>query len=92
MARRKIIQYAIHEGDGSIWSRVGSYVAFPVLQYDRIGNGGDFTAPLEYEIEKERLPLGEEYRMLRWTRKVPVAAKNAHRAFWGMKPLKAANL
>jgi hypothetical protein len=69
-------------------SRVGSEVAWPVLQYEKIGEGGDFTKPFEYELEKMPvLSLAHCWQGLKWTKKIPLAIKNRHRVFWGMKPL-----
>ena len=84
----KIITYAIDRTDGMVYSRVGREIAVPVLQYDRIGQGGDFTQPLEYELEK--CPVSElaaYWANFKWTRKIPVDLKNVHRKFWGMRPL-----
>ncbi len=81
----RIITYAIHKDDGLVISRVGSEIAWPVLDYERIGEGGDFTGPLLYHLEK--MPIlsvpGTEWQRLRWTKKVPVQLKNRHRTFWG---------
>jgi len=85
---RRIITYAVDRDNGLVYSRVGDKVAFPVLQYERIGKGGDFTQPLEYELEADSVSsLAYYWPMLRWTKKVPVALKNLHRVYWGMKPL-----
>ncbi len=81
----RIITYANHKDDGLVISRVGSEIAWPVLDYERIGEGGDFTGPLLYHLEK--MPIlsvpGTEWQRLRWTKKVPVQLKNRHRTFWG---------
>lgn len=82
---RKIITYAVDK-DGMVVSRVGSEVAFPVLNYEGMKPENNFG--LVYHLGKgsvhNLLPYWEE---LRWTKKIPVAVKNLHRAFWGMKPL-----
>jgi hypothetical protein len=84
----KQITYAVSKDDGLVYSRVGSEIAIPVLQFDRIGRNGDFTQPLEYELEKCRvLELADYWPRLRWTKKIPVRTKNLHRQFWGMRPL-----
>lgn len=84
----RCITYAVEEETGLVYSRVGAEIAVPVLQYERIGKGGDFTAPLEYELEKFGVSeLRGEWNTLRWTRKIPVALKNKHREFWGMAAL-----
>lgn len=65
-------------------------VAVPVLDYDKIGENGDFTAPLTYTLEA--CTLGEIIgQSLNWTKKVPLADKNRHREFWGMRPLAPAS-
>ncbi len=84
----KIITYAINKDDGMVYSRVGSEIAYPVLQFDKIGQGGDFTGPIEYQLEKSSVfSLAGEWSQLRFTKKIPADIKNRHRAFWGMKPL-----
>jgi hypothetical protein len=85
----RIITYAIHKDEGVVISRVGSEVAWPVLDYERIGESGDFSRPLVYHLEK--MPVlsipGTEWQRLRWTKKVPVKLKNRHRLFWGFAEL-----
>ena len=84
----RIITYAVSKDDGLVISRVGSEVAVPVLQYEKIGEGGDFTKPLEYELEKfPVLSLASEWPLYKWTKKIPVELKNKHREFWGFKKL-----
>ena len=85
----RIITYAINEDDGIVYSRVGSEVAIPVLDYDHMMPENSF----ETRYDLERFPvsdLGSEWRALRWTKKIPIALKNRHRAFWGFAPLKEA--
>ena len=85
----RIITYGINKNDGLVISRVGSEIAIPVLDFEKIGKNGDFTTPAEYHLETfPVLSLGREYSRYRWTKKVPVRLKNRHRKFWGMKPLK----
>lgn len=79
MANLRTIQYAIHKDDGIVVSRVGRELAWPVIDFQSIGQDGDFTKPFDYNLAK--FPL-------RWTKKIPVPLKNRHRKFWGMKPLK----
>jgi hypothetical protein len=89
-----IITYAVDLQTGQWWSRVEGHttagkqkVALPVLDYEAIGVGGDFTKPLTFHLEA----MGIEALLhadLRWTRKASVAVKNMHRAFWGMPPLR----
>ena len=93
----KTIQYAIHE-DGYVVSRVGSEVAWPVLDYDAIGRGGDgypvgnYYGPNRWTLNK--IPVhhvGTEWVLLKWTKKIPLSDKNEHRKFWGMKPVKGSS-
>lgn len=82
----RIITFAVSEDDGMVYSRVGNEVAYPVLQWEKIGEGGDFTQPLEYKLEKSSVfNLSYYWPRLKWTRKIPTELKNRHRAFWGMK-------
>jgi hypothetical protein len=84
----RIITFAVSEDDGMVYSRVGNEVAYPVLQWEKIGEGGDYTQPLEYELEKSSVfSLVDYWPRLKWTRKIPTELKNRHRAFLGMKEL-----
>jgi hypothetical protein len=84
----RIITYAVSKDDGMVYSRVGSEIAYPVLQYNKIGENGDFTKPLEYKLEKSSVfDLAYYWQSLRWTKKIPTELKNRHREFWGMKPV-----
>lgn len=92
----KTITYGIDLDTGLVFSRlegdptVGDMkIAVPVLQYERIGENGDFTKPLEYRLERMSTTALIHAR-LRWTRKIPLDAKNLHREFWGLQPLKPA--
>lgn len=85
--------YGVDRDTGQVWSRlegdpsVGDRkIAVPVLEYDKIGEGGDFSKPLTYRLERMDITALTHAR-LRWTRKVPTAIKNVHREFWGLKPL-----
>lgn len=82
------IQYAFHKSEGLVVSRVGSELAWPVLDYEAIGQNGDYTAPLKYPLEKMSVvACAAEYGLLVFTKYVPVPIKNEHRKFWGMKEL-----
>lgn len=56
----RIIRYGI-EPDGTVISHVGKEIAFPVLDFDAIGKGGDgyepgdFRGPTRYILEKEEI-------------------------------------
>jgi hypothetical protein len=102
----RIITYGI-EPDGTVISRVGSEVAFPVLDFEGIGMGGDgfepgdFRGPTRCNLEKSGIHAyfrhGDvRYPEVRWTKgfgtthgtpPIPLEIKNAHREFWGFKPL-----
>jgi hypothetical protein len=95
----RIITYGI-QPDGTVISRVGGEIAFPVLDFGAIGQGGDgyapgdFRGPTRYNLEKYPIhPYFREgeftYPEVRWTRKIPVTLKNLHRVFWGFRPLPA---
>lgn len=89
MSRQRTIQYGIDEATGYVVSRVGSEVAFFVIGFK------DMKAEDGYAVKGnlERMPILEvapSLRAVRWTRKIPVATKNLHRKFWGMKPLREA--
>ncbi len=83
----RTIMYGIDGDTGLVWSRVGSEVAIPVLQYDQMTPENNFQ-PI-YELEKMDViqTAGQAYNSVKWTRKIPVELKNRHRKFWGMKPL-----
>lgn len=89
----KTITYAVDLDTGQVWSRlegdlaVGDQkIAVPILEYDKIGEGGDFTRPFIYYLERMDTTALIHAR-LRWTRKVPLEIRNQHRQFWGLKPL-----
>lgn len=89
MSNLNTITYAIHREEGYVVSRVGREMLWPILEYEKIGQDGDFTKPLEYRWEKIPLPgPSYDWQMLEWTKKIPVSIKNFHREKWGMKPLK----
>lgn len=97
----KIITYGIEAETGTVISRVGGEVAYPVLDFAAIGQGGDgyapgdFNGPTRYDLEKMSV-YDIDYRTIRWTKgrgttrglpAIPVELKNRHRVFWGFKPL-----
>lgn len=73
--------------DSGVYARVGDRIAFTVLDYAGMKPENGFAA--EYNIEED-----DAFTVLRhseeilWTKKIPVAVKNAFRAHFGMKPLK----
>ena len=82
------ITYAIDLDTGLVVSRVGSELAWPILDYEGMNSENNFS--LHYYIEK--IPVGQISEScwwgLKWTRKIPVEIKNIHRRFWGFKELK----
>lgn len=83
----KTIKYGIDSDTGLVWSRVGSEIAIPVLQFDKMTHQNNFQTI--YELEKMDVieVAGQAYNSVKWTRKIPVELKNRHRKFWGMKKL-----
>ncbi len=81
------IQYGVDQDTGLIVSRVGDEVGWPILDYEGMTAANSFT--MSHHLE--RVPLltlaGRVWDAIKWTRKVPVAIKNRHREFWGMRPL-----
>ena len=74
----RIITYGI-EPDGTVISRVGSEIAFPVLDFGAIGQGGDgyapgdFNGPMRYDLEKYPIHFyfregNVTYPEVRWTK------------------------
>jgi len=85
------ITYGIDMESGVIVSRMGSEIAWPIMEYEKIGEKDDFTRPLTYKLEKFDLIsiAGHIYDNIKWTKNVPVDEKNKHREFWGMPSLGA---
>ena len=82
----RTIQYAIHD-DGHVISRVGSEVAWPILDYD--GMTPENSYAMIYNLETMSVhSVAHEWHMLKWTRKIPVEIKNIHREYWGFPKLK----
>lgn len=80
------ITYAIDPNTGLIWSRVGSHVAIPVLNYGDMTPANNFNTA--YHLEKfDVLSTLPSINYVKWTRKIPAKIKNQHRRFWGLKLL-----
>lgn len=102
MVINRNITYAVYDGDDGTYtvSRVGSELAWPVLDFAGIGMGGlerstgavyaagDFRGPTNYDLGKVSVYGCPSWTSLRWTKKIHLNDKNRHRAFWGLKPLK----
>ena len=79
----KNIKYMIDE-NGAVYSQVGSEIAFPVLRYEEMNPGNNFS--MQYDLCKDSI-FSFIHSIFIHTRKVPKAVKNIHRKFWGMKPV-----
>lgn len=83
---KKIIQYAVDTETGMVISRVGSEIAVPVLQYEKMLPENNFQTI--YELEKmDVIAIAPCWNHYKWTRKIPSELKNVHRQFWGLKVL-----
>jgi len=73
--------------DGYIFSRVGSEVAIPVIDFDGMKPENNYE--IKHNLEKfDVLTVAREVGHCIGTRKIPIEVKNHHRKFWGMKELK----
>ena len=69
-----------------------------VLEFDKIGEGGDFTQPPSFHLEYMDVRDDSHARWsnftswvrssMKYTKKVPLEVRNEHRALYGMKPVK----
>jgi len=86
MNRYKTITYMVNP-DGYVYSRVGSEVAIPVLDFEGMKPENNYE--MKYDLEKFNVTTvaGELFHCI-GTRKIPIEVKNHHRKFWGMKALK----
>lgn len=83
----KTITYAIN-GTGLVVSRVGSEIAWPILEYDKMLPENSWE--MDYHLEKMAVfsVAGYVWDALKWTKKIPKKLKNIHREFWGFSKLK----
>lgn len=87
------LMFAYDNNTGLWWSRIEDpsvpekKIAVPVLDYEAIGAGGDYTRPFEYRLEAFGVEVLRSAD-LTWTRKAPLHTRNAHRQFWGLAPLR----
>ena len=87
MSRDRRITYMIEPDMGMVYSRVGSEVAIPVLDFAWMTSENGYET--NYPLEKFNvLSVAHDLQHVKHTRKIPVEIKNEHRKFWGMKPLK----
>ena len=83
----RTIQYGIDPQTYQVWSRVGSEVAVPVLDFESGTFVNNFT--MDTRIEKFSVfAVASDWNYLKHTRKIPIEIKNIHRKFWGFKELK----
>lgn len=73
--------------DDGVYARVGDRIAFTVLDYGNMKPENGFAAEYNIEDDDAATVLRHSEDIL-WTKKIPVAVKNAFRAHFGMKPLK----
>ena len=89
MTRFKTIQYAVDSETRQVVSRVNGILAWPILNWNEMTPANNFE--ITYTLEKINFfNCLQSLKYLTWTKKIPVAIKNYHRKFWGMKPLKEA--
>ena len=81
----RTIQYMIDNETGTVFSQVKNEVAVPVLDFE--GMQPENKWKMNYNLEKFSAFDIYPHCSLTHTRKIPVACKNIHRKFWGMKPL-----
>lgn len=83
----RTIQYAIDTQTGLVVSRVGSELAWPILEYDEMRIENNYV--INYHLKKMHVFEATRYwSLLKWTRKIPKEIKNKHREFWGFSILK----
>jgi len=84
MEQRRIM-YGI-DRDGVVYSRVGSEMAFPVLDF--LGMRPENGYRMVYNLEKDSIfSVMCSGVVITWTRKIGKEIKNIHRAFWGFKKI-----
>ncbi len=68
-------------------SRVGSELAWPILDYDNMLPENHYT--MNYSLKKTQVfAASSVWYILKWTRRIPKEIKNIHRKFWGFPLLK----
>lgn len=84
--RIRTIQYAIDTETGLVISRVGSELAWPILDFENMLPENNYV--MNYYLEKMTVFSAASYwYLLKWTRKIPKEIKNIHRKFWNFKAL-----
>ena len=82
----RTIQYAIDSETGLTVSRVGSDLAYFVLDYENMLPENNFRPT--YYLDKMTVFGWHSWSALKWTRKLPKVLKNIHRKFWGFVAIK----
>jgi hypothetical protein len=84
--RQNRIRYMVSQENGMVYSRMGSEIAIPVLDWDGMKPENGFQT--KYHLEKfDAVAVASDIYPVIKTRKIPVEIKNYHRRFWGMKEL-----
>ena len=82
----RTIQYAVDTETGLVISRVGSELAWPILDFDNMLPENNYA--MNYYLDKiSVLSVASCWYILKWTRKIPKTIKNTHRKFWGFSIL-----
>lgn len=82
----RTITYAIDTETKLTVSRVGTELAYFVLDYDNMLPENNFSA--RYHLDKMDVFHWHNWSVLKWTRKIPKDIKNLHRKYWGFSKLK----
>ena len=85
---RKIITYGIDLDTEQVISRVGEEVSIPILIWESEDGGIELKYETKYVFEKHNIFDALPHMSIKWTKKINKNIKNAHREFWGMKPIK----
>lgn len=80
----KNITYAYDES-GVVYSFYNGECALPVLDFEGMTPENNFQA--RYMLQRFSIYDVRDTKLTR-TKTIPIALKNRHRAFWGLKPIK----
>lgn len=86
MARQKRVYYGIDLHTGFIFSRFQGQLAIHIIDFEGMKPENNFQMKTYLEKFPDQQALMHMPHV--FTRKIPVAIKNQHRVFWGLKPLK----
>lgn len=90
----KTIEYFVDcSHENALWSRCDKEVLYSSISYEPYSDEENSFEAYECVVNEASMSIFHAYHYLqegkgRWTRKVPVEWKNAHRKFWGFPPLK----